>query len=254
MKRIVFFGNNWTAWKTLEWLKEQNIELVALVIHPESKQKFTKELINASQLPDDRIICATSLKEEATIHFLKSLNANIGVSVLFDYILSQECIDLFPEGIINSHPSFLPYNRGQYPNVWSIIDGSPAGVTLHYIDKGIDTGDIITQRTVTVEPTDTGISLYKKLELCALDVFKEEWPQIACGKAKRSKQGTQAGTYHKTKDVDSIDHIELEKKYSAKELIDIIRARTFPPYKGAFFEKDGKRVYIRMELKYEDDL
>src|SRR3990167_15961 len=55
---------------------------------------------------------------------------------------------------INFHPGLLPYNRGMYPHIWPLIDGSLAGVTIHYIDDGIDTGDIIAQQLVTVYPED----------------------------------------------------------------------------------------------------
>jgi len=52
------------------------------------------------------------------------------VSVLFDYILKPDFLGMFPGGTINLNPALLPYNRGQYPNVWSIVEGTPAGATI----------------------------------------------------------------------------------------------------------------------------
>ena len=74
------------------------------------------------------------LKEPKVLEAIDALQPDIGLSILFDYILRSEFLELCPLGVVNLHPSYLPYNRGQYPNVWSIMDGTPAGVTLHYID------------------------------------------------------------------------------------------------------------------------
>ena len=152
--------------------------------------------------------------------------------------------------MVNLHPAYLPYNRGQYPNVWSIIEGTPAGVTLHYIDEGIDTGGIIARREVPVEPVDTGESLYRKLEATALELFRETWPLIKAGRAQCLPQDKQAGTYHRTRDIEAIDAIDQERDYKAGDLLNLLRARTFPPYKGAYFTADGKRVYLRLQLEY----
>ena len=86
---------------------------------------------------------------------IKELGADVALSVFFGYILSPGFIDLFPQGVINLHPAYVPYNRGAFTNVWSIVDDTPAGATLHYIDTGVDTGDMIAQRRVSIEPVDT---------------------------------------------------------------------------------------------------
>ena len=157
-----------------------------------------------------------------------------------------------PAGCVNCHPALLPYNRGQYPNVWSIIENTPAGVTLHYIDCGIDTGDIIAQKEVLIEPIDTGESLYKKLEKTCVNLFKDTWFMIRSRQAPRIPQLSNEGTYHRTSDVELIDKIELDCKYTARELINILRARTFPPYKGAYFLHNGRKVYLQLKLFNED--
>jgi methionyl-tRNA formyltransferase len=126
---------------------------------------------------------------------------------------------------------------------------------MHYIDAGIDTGDVIAQRRVLVEPIDTGENLYHKLEDACIELFKDTWPLIRSGQTHRFSQNKGTGTYHRTKDVESIDHIDLNQDYKARTLIDIIRARTFPPYPGAhFIDEQGRKVYLRLELLYEEQL
>jgi methionyl-tRNA formyltransferase len=214
---------------------------------PAAGKKYGDEILAAARLPEERVIDGSTLREEAVVARIRSMEAELGVSILFNYILRQNLIDAFPEGVVNLHPSYLPYNRGQYPNVWSIVEGTPAGVTLHYIDAGVDTGDLIAQRTVAVEPVDTGESLYRKLEEEGLKLFRESWPAITTKTAARQPQ-TGGGTYHRTRDVESIDRIDLDATYTGRELLNVLRARTFPPYKGAYFEDGGRRIYVRVTL------
>ncbi len=252
--KILFMGNNWLGWQILRWLQEVGEEIAGLVLHPDHKQKYGKEIKESASLPAERIFDGSRLREPATLNAIKSLNPEIGISALFGYIISPELLDLMPAGSINIHPAFLPYNRGAYPDAWSIIDGTPAGVTLHYMDSGVDTGEIIAQREVVKEPVDTGESLYKKLELESLSLFKDTWPTIRSGRANPITQKKNEGTFHRVRDVEEIDEIDLDKSYRAKELIDLIRARTFPPFKGAYFRYGKRKVYLRLQLLYEEEL
>ena len=173
---------------------------------------------------------------------------------MFGYLLKPEFLDRFPRGCINVHPGMLPYNRGAYPNVWSIIEGTPSGVTVHYIDEGIDTGDVISQREVPAGPTDTGESLYRRLEIAAVSLFADTWPEIAAGNAPRTPQsGDGPGTEHRVRDVETLDEIDLDAEYKAGKLIDVLRARTFPPYSGAYFMDNGEKIYMCLHLHREGE-
>jgi len=252
--RIFFLGNNWVGWKTLQYLRERNEDIVGLAVHPEGNRRYYKEIVAAAETAPERIFDGSQLKSEVVLRRIESLKPDIGLSILFGYILSSEFINLFTKGIVNLHPSFLPYNRGQYPNVWSIIEGTPSGVTLHHLDEGIDTGDIIAQQEVQTESTDTGETLYRKLESVSIRLFQEYWPLIREGKEPRRPQAGLKGTYHITKDVEKIDEIHLDREYRARDLLNVIRARTFPPYKGAYFWNGKERIYLRIQLLKEEDL
>ncbi len=252
--RILYLGNNWIGWQALKWLKEHGEEVVGLILHPPGRRKYGEEIINSSGVNSSCIFDGSLLDQIDVIEAIRSLKPEIGVSALFGFILHKDFLKLLPAGCVNIHPALLPYNRGGYPNVWSIIEGTPSGITIHYIDEGIDTGDIIAQIPVRVEPVDTGESLYRKLEKAAVDLFKETWPLIRSGKVPRITQDREKGTYHSTKDVECVDEIFLGRTYTAKELINIIRARTFPPYPGAYFWNEGCKVYLRLQLLNEEQI
>lgn len=251
--RILYLGNNRVGLEVLRHLVDLGEHLVGLVIHPEDKQRFGREIVETVGLPEDRIFLGNRLRDPEVVDAIRSLRADLGLSVLFGYILRPEFLDLFPRGVVNLHPSYLPFNRGQYPNVWSIIEKTPAGATLHFIDPGIDTGDIIEQRRIEVEPIDTGESLYSKLESCCVELFRTAWPSIRGGNAPRRPQPLHEGSFHRTRDVAGIDLIDLDQSTTAHDLINLLRARTFPPHRGAYFIENGRRVGLRLSLEYEDD-
>jgi len=251
--RVFCLCNNWLGWQALKWLREQGEEMVGLAVHPEARSRCGDEIRNEVASAGCLILDGSRLKEAAILEQIRKLEADIAVSVLFSYVLRADFLGLFPRGCINLHPAFLPYNRGSFPNVWSIVTGTPAGVTLHYIDEGIDTGDVIAQKEVAVRITDTGASLYRKLEAEALELFQTSWPSVRSGKNSRTPQPAALGSCHRARDVEQIDKIDLQQSYRAEELLNLIRARTFAPYPGAYFIHQGRKIYLRLEL-YEEEV
>lgn len=252
--KIIYCANNLVGWKILSWLKEHNENVVGLIVHPSGNQKYGEQIISETGLPEDNIFYGNLLHEQKTLAAIRHLQPDIAISVYFGYIFKKPFLDIFPRGCINLHPAFLPYNRGAYPNVWSIIDGTPAGTTLHYVSEGIDNGDIISQKQVEVNITDTGETLYRRLESASIELFKKTWPKILTGDIHPVPQNTGEGTYHKVNDVENIDEIDLTREYHAGELINILRARTFPPYKGAYIMHNQKKIYVNIQLLDERDL
>jgi methionyl-tRNA formyltransferase len=251
--RIFCLCNNWLGWQALRWLGQQGDEVVGLALHPPARSKYGNEIRREISNTNCLVLDGSQLREPDVLNQVRDLQADIAVSVLFAYVLSADFIGLFSQGCINLHPALLPHNRGSFPNVWSIVTKTPAGVTLHYIDRGIDTGDVIAQKEVAIKVTDTGASLYRRLEVEGLELFKEAWPSIRAGTCLRAVQPAGLGSYHRARDVETIDEIDLEKSYRAEDLLNVIRARTFPPYRGAYFVHAGKRVYLRLDLSDSDE-
>ena len=98
------------------------------------------------------------------------------ISYGYRYIIKDEIIRLVKGKIINMHISYLPWNRGSNPNVWSFIDNTPKGVTIHYIDSGLDTGDILVQKQVWFdEAEETFESTYDALNDLMISILRENW-------------------------------------------------------------------------------
>lgn len=248
--RVLYMGNNELAVRALPVVFAQD-EVVGLVVHPQVRSSNREEIERATGVGPDVTFEAPVLEDVATLRAIADLRPDVVLSVKFGYVLRRPFLDLFPGRVLNLHTSLLPFNRGAYPNVWSIVEGTPAGVTLHVVDEGVDTGPVLAQREVSLHPWDTGKALYDRLDEAALDLLAEAWPAYRAGTlAPRAQE--KGGTSHWTDDVASIDEIELERTYEARRLIDVLRARTFPPHRGVYFRTpDGRRVFLRLDLEPE---
>lgn len=248
INNIILAGNNQIAVDILKFLTKQNIKIVGLIIHPAKFSKKGEELVRLSRLPKNKIFYGDRLNTNETVTAIRNSKPDLFLSINFRYLLKKEIINIPSHGCINLHFGYLPYNRGVFADAWSIIDDTPAGVTYHLIDTGIDTGKIVVQQQVEKSLTDTGESLYQKLTLTAYDLFVKTWPKIQNWNFSPIAQSS-GGTYHRRSDIALIDKIDLNKKYKAKDLINILRARTFPSYQGAYFiSKEGRKIYLRLGL------
>jgi methionyl-tRNA formyltransferase len=127
--------------------------------------------------------------------------------VIFGYrhIIGQEIIKNFPKQIINLHISYLPWNRGSDPNLWSFLENTPKGVSIHFIDSGVDKGDLIAQKRVNSKPDDTLRSSYNRLKEAMENLFIKEWPAIRSGKVIGKPQ-IGKGSFHRRSDLKAVEH------------------------------------------------
>src|ERR1700733_14616784 len=138
--------------------------------------------------------------------FLDRDSADFLVSHGYRHIIKQKVLDRFPRRAVNLHISYLPWNRGADPNLWSFIENTPKGVTIHYLDAGIDTGDIIAQKKVEFAPDDTLRTSYERLQREIADLFVEHSTEILAGPCDRLKQSG-AGSFHRIADREKVAHL-----------------------------------------------
>ena len=141
---------------------------------------------------------------------MQSLKPKIIVSYNYSFIIPEQIINFMGGNIINLHISYLPWNRGSSPNIWSFIDDTPKGVTIHKVEVGLDTGDIIFQKKIYFdEQKETLSSSYEKLNEEIVELLKQNWDKIFNEKYVATPQ-TRGGSYHKKAD--------LQKFLNGKEI------------------------------------
>lgn len=152
--------------------------------------------------------------EPLSLSFLKDNNFNMAISYRYRHIIKPQIITYLNGNIINLHISYLPWNRGADPNLWSFLEDTPKGVSVHYIDAGIDTGDIIFQEKVFIdEEKATLSSSYEALNEKVIELFQENFQHIFSNNAKRYKQEGH-GSFHRLKDKEPYLHLLAEKGWN----------------------------------------
>ena len=174
---------------------------------------------------------------------------DLGVLAWWPKLISPAVMALAEGGVINTHPSLLPYNRGKHYNFWALVEQAPFGVSLHFVDEGIDSGDIVAQQTIGYDWEDTGETLYRKAIQGMVELFKEAYPKIRKGSIYRIPQNPNKGSLHYAREIDVATKVDLDKVYIARELINLLRARTFPGHPACRFEENGETYEISVNIK-----
>lgn len=249
--RILLLVDNYVGLRVVETLVSRGENIVGIYLHPKEYQNYSQQIVEASKLPADKIRISSKDWSEDSLKFVHSLEPDLVLSVFWRYLLPRNFFKIPKNGCINFHLGLLPFNRGKNPNVWPIIEGTPAGVTMHYIDDNIDTGPIVCQREVVVKITDTAKDVYNNSIKAFVELFQDSWDDIKAGKINSIPQESRFGTMHFSKDFQKLGEIDLTKKYNALELINILRAKTFNDFPSAYFIHEGKKIYVRINLQEE---
>jgi methionyl-tRNA formyltransferase len=143
-----------------------------------------------------------------SISYVQRVAPDFVVSHGYRHIVPKEILEFLPGRFINLHISLLPWNRGSDPNLWSFFEGTPKGVTIHFMDEGVDTGDVIAQRRVRFSGDETLRSSYERLQAEILDLFEGAWPRIRLGQVVGQPQKGE-GSYHGAADREEVEHLLL---------------------------------------------
>lgn len=172
----------------------------------------------------------------------------------FDLGFSCHSKQIFPSEVVNSclciniHPGLNPYNRGWYPQVFSILNGLPAGATIHVMDEEIDHGEIIAQAEIEINSHETSLDVYNKVLKKEIELIDSNLKSILEFNFRTVKPSSE-GNYNSIDDYRNLCQIDLDKKLTMRDAINFLRAMTHEPYKNAYFvDNNGKKVYIRLLL------
>lgn len=181
-----------------------------------------------------------TLKEADAQQTIEQLAPELIVVVAYGRILPPEVLNIPQYGCINLHVSLLPKYRGAAPVQWSVINGDKeTGVTIMYMNEGLDTGDIITVAPVVIDPNETSGELFERITDQGAKTLVETIEEIGKGNAKRTPQDDSMATQAPplTKEMALFSFQE-----SAQKLHNLVRGMN--PWPVAYFEQDGKKVKV----------
>ncbi len=161
--------------------------------------------------------------------------------VCWYWLLKPELLAKVQKGFLGIHGSLLPKYRGNAPLVWPIINGEKqSGLSLFYFDDGMDTGDVVGQRTFEISQHDTIKDILKKSESLAVDLIEEFYPMLMEGTAPRIAQNHREATYCSQR---RAEDGHLNWMLPNFRVHNLIRAQT-SPYPGVFCYRNGEKIYI----------
>ena len=190
--------------------------------------------------PGAPIFQPAKIKDPQTIEEIRRLTPDVIVVVAYGQILPRDVLEIPRLACLNLHASLLPRWRGAAPIQAAIAAGDcETGITVMYMDEGLDTGDILLQRNVEILPNDTGGSLHDRLAQIAPEALLESLRLLAAGNAPRIPQDNARATYApKLKR----EHGQIDWSESAEAIERKIRA--YNPWPGAFMKLDCQNLKI----------
>ena len=178
---------------------------------------------------------------------------DLAISCHYNRIIKKSQLDCFRYGAVNIHPSYLPYGRGSDPIIWSIVNGWPHGVSIHWIDEGIDTGNVLFQVEIVRGKLETGEELYGRMVRYYKHIFPIFWDEFYLKLRKgirpsgREQAMLDAPLFKAKKRADLKKVGDLSK---SKE-VDVMLALTHSTYNNMYIECDGERYIVKLVLEKE---
>ena len=158
-----------------------------------------------SPSPEKLLPCINSIDDEFVLlntkvnkRFIVESGINLLISYNYRYIIENEVLQIPGLRSLNLHTSLLPFNRGSHPILWAILDGTPLGVTIHKIEKGLDTGPIVLQKEIQFIAQNKSLrEVYEEINTALVDIFCTNWINLRDGNYITIPQAG-PGTYHRS--------------------------------------------------------
>lgn len=242
-KKIIVFGNQQICIDILKILQDRNDVVVSCCVGSELSRDKDFGYASVSNYCNSvglDFYNPDSLTD-AFLETIKKYNPDLFLSVYYRNIFHNNFIEVPPMGVINFHPSLLPKYRGPAPTMWALLnDEKEVGMTMHYIDTGIDTGDIIDQSIVEIPPDISGFDLNNLVMNQGSILLERSLAKILSGTNKRESQDhTKASYYGSFRG--SIRNIDWST--TSQHIYNQVRALT-RPYAGAKSKIDDQEVII----------
>ena len=183
------------------------------------------------------------------INKIKDSNPDIIFSIYYRKILSKEILNIPRLGCINIHPSLLPYYRGPAPTAWALLNNEKeVGLTIHYMDEGIDAGEILVQKKVPIHPDETGFELYDKCMSIGAELLISNFDDLINQDISSKPQIGRGSYYGKF-----IGKPIINWKDSTQKIINQIRASA-KPYNVCETILLNKYMFINRAKNFDSDI
>ncbi|MBR6067768.1 MAG: methionyl-tRNA formyltransferase [Bacteroidales bacterium] len=228
---IVFFGIDGFSNVVLNSLVESEHKVLLVITHPYDDKAF-KSLSSTCDKNNIPIIKANKINSDEVVSRVRECSSDLCVIAHFERIIRSELLGIPKLGFINLHPSLLPYYRGLAPQHYPIINGEKeVGITVHYVDEGTDTGDIILQKRYPLSE-DAYVADLHMLWMREYKTIVIEAIDLIISHASVIKQSKGEGSFYPKMESKPYP---LDKSWTVKEAYNWVRAMSMP-YDGVQYD------------------
>ena len=247
--RAIFVGAVAFSRRCLQILVELPVDIALVVTLDGSKSRRHADYTDLAPLASHHgipILRVADINSPEVPQRLESECPDVIFVLGWSQIVSDRVLDIPRLGCIGSHPALLPRNRGRHPIVWALVEGlQETGLTFFFLDQGVDSGDIVWQRSCLIESEDDAASLYGKIEDLAEAGLRDFVPRLLEGTATRTPQDDSLATYWRKR---NDDDGRIEWCQTAERIRNLVRGLT-RPYVGAHaFHFDNRFSVWRTEV------
>lgn len=239
---IIFVGCVTFSLRCLEKLVGMRANVVGVVtkLSSPSNSDFV-DLASFSEKENIPYHHTKNVNSPETLAWIRSKKPNIVFCFGWSNLLKDELLHIAPMGVLGFHPTLLPRNRGRHPIIWSLVLGlSQTGSTFFFMDEGADSGDILSQKIVSISFSDQAIDVYERVVTTALSQLEEFLPFLTTGNFRRVPQQHQDANYWRKRT--SFDG-KIDFRMTSQAIYNLVRALS-RPYVGAHFVKDGNEIKV----------
>jgi len=228
-------------------IAERGDRIKLLVLDPQNFRGRNDDIVIAVKGQTDAIVMADALDAS------QLADVDLAILAWWPHIVPRDLVALPRLGFLNCHPSLLPHNRGKHYNFWAIVEEAPFGVSIHWVGERVDGGDVAFQAPIATSWEDTGETLFHKARAAMVELFRASYDRIRRGDIPRIPQDLAQGSFHKASELDAASRIDLDAGVRARDLLNLLRARTFAGYPAAWFTDGGERYEVRVEIRKVDE-
>ena len=243
--RTVFMGTPDFALQTLQGLIDAGCKMVGVYTQPDRPKGRGKQLAappvkELAQKYDIPVYQPLKLRQSEAVAELEALAPDLIVVVAYGQILPKRVLEIPAHGCINVHASLLPKYRGAAPINKAIIDGeTETGITTMYMDVGLDTGDMLVKKALSIGPEETAGELHDRLASLGRETMEETLRQLCAGTLQREVQDDEQSTYASLmKKEDG----RIDWSRSAQEIHNHVRG--LDPWPGAYTTINGELLKL----------
>ncbi|KRK79979.1 methionyl-tRNA formyltransferase [Companilactobacillus nodensis] len=256
MTNVIFLGTPDFAATVLKGILREQYNVIAVVTQPDKpvgrKQKLQKSPVKLIAEDENiKLYQPVKLPGSPEVEELKSLNADLIITAAYGQFLPTSFLESAKVAAINVHGSLLPKYRGGAPIQYSLLNGDKeTGVTIMYMVKKMDAGDIISQEKLPIEATDDNGSLFEKLAIVGQELLLDTIPKILSGDIHPIKQDEDKVVFSPTI---SKEQEQLDFGQSAEQIFDHIRALSPEPGAWAMFNGQRTKFYKSEVVEIDTD-